>query len=171
MRFVYILIVLFMGPFSAAISAEKTVAKWVPDPQIVGSGRLTFWGFEIYDATLYAPQGQWSPTNAFALKLSYLRPFSGDAIAQRSVSEIKRLGAPSPVQIAQWQTEMMTIFPDVRAGDVLIGVNIPNTGARFYNENQFLGEITDPEFAKWFFGIWLSPDTRVSDLRRDLLKQ
>jgi hypothetical protein len=32
-----------------------------------------------------------------------------------------------------------------------------------------IGEIKDPEFARLFFGIWLSPQTSAPEMRRELL--
>jgi hypothetical protein len=64
---------------------------------------------------------------------------------------------------------MEQIFPDVRAGDTLIGVYRPGAGAQFYHQERLVGQIDDPEFARAFFSIWLDPRTREPRLRERLI--
>ncbi|MBM3363996.1 MAG: hypothetical protein FJY42_15350, partial [Betaproteobacteria bacterium] len=63
------------------------------------------------------------------------------------------------------------VFPDIRAGDRLLGLHRPGVGASFWFNGRFRGEVRDPEFAQRFFGIWLSPQTSQPVLRRALLGQ
>ena len=64
---------------------------------------------------------------------------------------------------------MKQIFPDVVDGDCIIGLTLPQSGARFYYNEKATGEIQDREFAKAFFGIWLDPKTSEPALRIKLL--
>lgn len=66
---------------------------------------------------------------------------------------------------------MRAVFPDVKAGERLTGVNLPGVGAQFRAKGRVLGEIRDPEFAKLFFGIWLSPQSSEPRMRQSLLAQ
>ena len=70
---------------------------------------------------------------------------------------------------ARWLGEMTRIFPDVRAGDRITGVQRPGTGARFFVNGRLQGELPDSDFARLFFGIWLSPRTSEPALRAALL--
>ena len=54
-------------------------------------------------------------------------------------------------------------------GDRLLGVHLPGRGAQFYANGKPQGEIADPEFARLFFGIWLSEKTSAPKLRLTLL--
>ena len=65
---------------------------------------------------------------------------------------------------------MTRVFPDIKSGDRLIGVNVPGKGAAFYSADKALGMIADPEFARAFFGIWLSEKTSEPRLRARMLK-
>ena len=51
----------------------------------------------------------------------------------------------------------------------LTGVHVPDSAARFFLNGKFVGEIRDAEFARLFFGIWLSPRTSEPKLRNALL--
>lgn len=77
---------------------------------------------------------------------------SGARIAKRSVDEIAQLGYGSVDQRTRWGGLMAQLFPDVRKGDRLTGVNVPGLGARFYFNGDPIGEIADPDFARAFSG-------------------
>ena len=72
--------------------ANKRITSYVPSAQKVGEGRLTYLFWDVYDATLYAPEGSWKEGKPFALKLSYLRAIEGKQIADRSAEEIRNQG-------------------------------------------------------------------------------
>ena len=46
-----------------------------------------------------------------------------------------------------------------RNGLLAAGAALPGTGARFFHNGTLRGEVRDAEFARLFFGIWLSPNT------------
>jgi hypothetical protein len=105
------------------------------------------------------------------LELAYLRDFAGSDIARRSVSEMRRQKAIDPPVEARWENQMRAVFPDVKAGERLTGIHLPGVGAQFRAKGRLLGEIRDPEFARLFFGIWLSPQSSEPRLRQSLLAQ
>lgn len=105
------------------------------------------------------------------MDLHYLRNFRGRDIAERSIAEMRRLGSFSEAQAQRWLLAMQAVFPDVAAGDRLTGVHLPGRGAQFYANGEPTGEIADPEFARLFFGIWLSEQTSAPKLRLALLGQ
>lgn len=144
----------------------------LPQGQLVGKGRLTVWGFEVYDARLWAPAGFGRASYAaqpLALELDYLRPFDAVDVAERSIKEMRRSTAISDAQAASWSADMLRVIPDVKKGDRILGVHKPGVGASFWVNGKPSGEIRDPEFARLFFGIWLSPKTSEPKLRDALL--
>lgn len=155
---------------SAVRPAE--VSDKVGDARAAGTARLRVFGFQIYDARLWA-LAEFNASNysasAFALEISYLRNFDNDAVADRSIKEMRKLGSMSEAQAAQWQTQMRKIFPDIAKGDKIVGIHTPGVGASFTFNGKPAGEIKDPEFARLFFGIWLSPQTSEPQMRRELL--
>lgn len=160
----------------------KTHAQTLPqelraavlDATLSGQATMTFWGFEVYQATLWVTPGFVDSSydqSPFALDLAYLRDFKGADIAKRSIAEMRRQASMTPAQEAAWEGQMHALFPDVQKGDRITGVNQPATGASFWRNGRLLGEVRDPAFAKFFFGIWLSPQTSEPQLRRALLAQ
>ncbi|CAN7197614.1 chalcone isomerase family protein [Polaromonas sp. LjRoot131] len=162
-------------PQIQAQTLPQELRPGLPAASLSGQARFTYWGFEVYQATLWvAPEfaGPAYEKSPFALELAYLRDFKGADIARRSIAEMRRQ-APvtpmSPAQEAAWETRMRALFPDVGAGDRITGVHQPATGAVFWHNGRLLGEVRDPLFAKLFFGIWLSPQTSEPQMRRALL--
>ena len=144
----------------------------LPQAQRIGTGRLTVWGFQVYDARLWA-QPDFRAANfdraVLALELSYLRAFKSEEIAQRSIKEMRRSKPVSDVQAARWTADMLRVIPDVRPGDRVMGIHKPGVGAAVWVNGKNTGDVQDAEFARLFFGIWLSPNTSEPKLREALL--
>ncbi len=150
-------------------AAAETVFVSIPNAAIVGHGVLSYAFWDVYDATLYAPQGKWNPNKPFALSLEYHFEIDGKEIANRSVQEMRKQGFSDEVKLAAWNAQMKSIFPDVENGTVLSAVYMPGKQTIFYDGDGVIGEIKGDEFGKWFFGIWLSEKTSEPELRRALL--
>jgi hypothetical protein len=57
----------------SAMADLRTARIAVPDAELVGQGRLKFLFWNVFDASLYAPDGTWSRDEPFALSVPYLR--------------------------------------------------------------------------------------------------
>lgn len=134
-----------------------------------GTGEFRRFGFLVYEATLWAG-GDDPQRPPLAIKLTYKRNIAGKAIAEASVKEIRNLGIADESRLQAWGELMTKIFPDVRPGDHILGLNLPECARFFYND-QAVGKIDDPAFARAFFAIWLDPKTSAPDLRAALLKR
>lgn len=159
-------------PVSAATSSAQPA--WREGLRLTGSHKLRFLGFDIYRASLWAPAGfeagSWE-RSAIALELAYLRDFRSNDIARRSLQEMRKLATFSDERATRWQEALQDVLPDVRSGDRIVGIHLPGVGARFVVNGRPAGEIADAEFARLFFGIWLSPATSEPQLRQALLAQ
>ena len=149
--------------------ASDFLQTYVPQAKEVGHGRLRVMLWDVYDATLYASDGKMQKDKPFALKLSYLRAFEGQKIADRSIQEMRSQGINDEVKLADWHAQMKKIFPDVNKGISLTGVLTQNGESVFFENNQEIGRIADPAFGSAFFNIWLSEKTNAPDLRLKLL--
>ncbi|MDT8990417.1 chalcone isomerase family protein [Curvibacter sp. APW13] len=139
-------------------------------PQAVLSGRSTLrvLGLAIYDARLWVSRDFALPSyvqHPFALELQYQRSLKGRLIAQRSLAEMRRQRDFPEPQATTWGEQMQALFPDVGPGDRITGEYLPGSGARFWFNGRLLGEVRDAQFAKLFFGIWLSPETSEPQAR------
>ena len=154
------------------VGGPAEVVAELPGARLQGTARLRFMGLQIYDARLWvgsAPlAADWVAT-PFALELQYARNFSGTEIAERSLKEMRRQGDINDSVAERWLGNMKQLFPDVKPGDRITGLNMPGTGVRFFVNGQFRGDPRDVEFARTFFGIWLSPRTSEPAMREELL--
>lgn len=155
---------------SSVLPAE--LRSHLPTGQLGGRARLSVWGFQVYDASLWVAPGFKANAfedHAFALELSYLRSFTAAQIASRSVAEIGRQRPIQAERAALLERQLLEVFPDVQAGDRITGIYQPGSGARFLVNGAFRKSLSDVEFSRLFFGIWLSEATSEPAMRRDLL--
>ena len=134
-----------------------------------GNGRLRYMMMDIYDAELFAPDGQYEPGKPVALRLTYLRNFTGAKIADLSAQEMRKEGVTDEVKLSAWYNQMRDIFPDVDDGTAVTGIELANGATEFYKDGKQIGAIDDPDFGPLFFGIWLGKGSSESELRADLL--
>ena len=163
-----------LGQPAQATAVPQELHAVLPTAALSGQATLRYWGFDIYQATLWVAPGFVDSDyaqSAFALELAYHRALKGADIAKRSVAEMRRQGPISAEEHARWEEQMRTLFPDVQSGDRITGVYLPQRGAMFWSNGRLLGEIRDATFAKRFFGIWLSPQTSEPRMRQALLSQ
>ena len=157
---------------TTAVPPPAEVSAALPGALLQGQGRLRYFGLHVYDAALWSParvSASEAPTTPLALEMRYARKLSGSSIAERSLQEMKNVGAVSEADGQRWLEAMKGMFPDVAAGDRITGIYRPGVGAAFFFNGRSCGEVRDAQFAQLFFGVWLSPRTSQPALRSALL--
>lgn len=147
-------------------------AAQLPGARLAAQARFRYFGFEVYDLRLWAAPGfvfADYERQPFVLELAYLRALKGPLIAERSIREMRGVGTFDDGQAQRWEAAMRRCFPDVVRGDRLAGQHEPGQGARFTHNGQPTDNVPDADFARLFFGIWLSPRTSEPGLRESLL--
>ncbi|MFZ5531954.1 MAG: chalcone isomerase family protein [Pseudomonadota bacterium] len=169
--------VIMMSGVPISASATVPAASLPPeiqalgkDWQMQGSARFRKYLVNVYDGRLWTPAGRYDPQGLYALDLTYALAFKAKDLAARSVQEMQRIGEVDGDRLTQWGEVMRRAFPDIKAGDRLIGVNLPGRETRFYLNGKLFSTVPDPAFGPAFFGIWLDPRTSEPDFRRELLK-
>jgi Chalcone isomerase-like len=141
-------------------------------PRLVGQQRFTYWGFEVYDASLWASApfapDDWSK-QLLVLELRYLRDFKGADIAQRSIDEMQGQRPLSTIQQNNWSATLQALIPNVRTGERITGIYTPDKGMQLLHQDRLLGDMRDTDLAQRFLGIWLAPETSQRKLRQQLL--
>jgi len=164
------LVILAGGGFADTVRAADThISNLIPDAQRVGGGRLTWFGIHAYDAALYAENARFVANAPLALELTYARNFKGANIAERSISEIRKMGLATETEAGEWLGILVGIFPDVRPGDRLAGVQGASGPAQFFHNGRAVGSIANERLKRAFFAIWLDPRTSAPDLRNRLI--
>ncbi len=167
-------LVLAFAAFACTSHAQELPPSVLEGARLTGQATMKFLGFSVYHARLWTRPGfdaQRLGEQPLALELEYLRDFRGSAIAERSLQEMRRAASIPAEQAQRWLAQMERIFPDVKGGDRLTGLHLPGEGASFWHNGKPAGRVSDPHFARLFFGIWLAPTTSQPDLRLSLLGQ
>ena len=153
------------------VAAPPELAAELPGAHLRGSGAMRFLGMRIYDARLWAPAAVSGDgaSQPLALELVYARNIKADLIVSSSLREMQRVASFSAEQSARWTQAMTPLFPNIKPGDRITGIQRPGQSARFYFNGMLRGEVADAEFTRLFFGIWLSPRTSDPQLRQQLL--
>lgn len=144
----------------------------LPNARLRGTGVLRFFGLRVYEARLWTLPDFDADDYArrpFALELVYDRKLEGSAIAERSVAEMRRVGNFDVDSAARWLALMRQAFPDVAAGDRLVGLNDGQGEVRFFHNGRPTAQTVDADYARLFFGIWLARQTSAPALRDSLL--
>lgn len=173
----FVMILLSLHSFLTVASTSDSpgfILKHVNQADVVGKEMFTYFFWDVYEATLYAPKGEWQPDNAFALSLRYQRALQGEKIAKRSIKEMRNQGMNGENDekvLTEWLGKMTSLFPNVEAGDVLTGIAKADKSNAFYFNGEFIGSVKDSEFTERFFAIWLSENTSEPAFRKALLNQ
>lgn len=161
------------GLARAQLAAPREVETQWGSARLHGQGRLRFMGLLVYDIRLWTAEpalgaADWM-SKRLALEIEYARDLVGRLIAERSLQEMRRAGPIEEPSAQRWLATMSRVFPDVRAGDRITGVHLPDGVTRFFHNGQMRGEVLDREFTRRFFGIWLAEHTSEPGLRDRLL--
>lgn len=160
------------GAANAQAAMPPEVQTQLPQAKAAGATRMRFFGLSIYDASLWVAPGFDATQYAghpMALELRYLRSLKGQAIAERSLQEMRRGGPLDNATEQRWLQAMLEAFPDVKEGDRLTGLHKPGAGTRFFFNGAARATVADPAFGPQFFGIWLAPWSSEPRLRGELL--
>ena len=153
-----------------AVPPAEVLAS-MPDARWIGGARFRYFGWSVYDASLWAGPGfnaNGYASQRFALSLLYLRAFSGKEIALHSMQQI-RLLAKLPAETDQtWLDTLQDVLPGVAAGERLTGLHGPGSLA-LWHQGRAIATVSDAQLAARFFGIWLDPATSEPRLRQALL--
>ncbi len=154
---------------ASANSLPEIVMRDLMGLSMRGEATMRFIGLKVYDVRLWTQMKSFTYADPFAVELVYDMSLNGRDIAERSVKEMRVQGYSDEAKLKRWGDEMTKIFPDIKKGDTLIGVSIPGKEARFYNREKLIATVSDPEFSKAFFDIWLSEKSSEPKLRLKLL--
>lgn len=141
---------------------------------IRGAGTLTYLGFRVYSAALYArPEGtalvDAGTSEPLRLVLHYHRKIEK---ADINKSTIKALNSNPDVNVPAIQTaldQMMTYHQDVKSGDRYELTFEPGRGMRVVFNGTEKGFVAGDEFARAYLGMWLSDHPLSKSLRQKLI--
>ena len=140
--------------------------------QPVGTGTIRWFGFTIYDASLWTASGDFKNLTyslPVALHITYQKNIKSSALANRTVKEWKQLNIYSASERQRWEQRLTAIWPSVKPGDSITTLVTVSKQTQFYYNKELIKTIKDPEFGVALLSIWLHPNTSQPELRRKLI--
>ena len=147
------------------------VISQAPGMHPFGKGRHSWWGIQMYDATLWIVGPQWSATGTHALDLEPSRVVPADTLVKNAIKEMRDLKVGDERQRGIWQAEMRKLLPNLKQGDQVV-IFCPDTKRTLaYVNDSSTGAIDDPSFCPAIMSVWLHPQTKHQAMRKSLLRQ
>ena len=163
------LIFLFLSSKVFAAEVPQVVAKNFQTPFLIGSSRLNFIGFKVYDIALWSEDKNFSYNKKFAIFIRYDMNFSKEDLAKKSIEEIERLHVLSSEERKNYLMQLTKIFSSVKKGDEKLAIFSPNQGVEMFYNNNSTGKLTNPKLAKLFVDIWLDEKGSYPKVTREIL--
>jgi hypothetical protein len=166
--------------FALALTASAVIPAQPAPPEIAdvirsdkpfGEGHVNFLFIKAYNARLWTDASTWSMETPCAMEITYGMSFDTEDLVERTIKEMKNVNpALSTADVAKLTPELDKVYPPVKSGDRLVALYVPGKPIMFSHNGMPTGSIAGEDFAKDFFGIWLSPNTSAPGLRKELLK-
>lgn len=161
--------------FGVMLALSLSTPLWaVPDLKTIGQGSYRYMLWQLYDARLASGDGSfinYQQSTPLLLELTYKRNISRDQFIKATVDEWKKLKQSSSEQQQQWAEQLATLWQDVKKGDRLAAVLLPDKTVAFYFNGTKTGVLADVAFGPAFFNIWLDSATSAPKLREQLIGQ
>lgn len=158
------------GVSTGAVSPATSIGSTQEPLVQCGSARLKVMFWNVYESTLYTPGGVWQEgVRPLRLEIRYLRDIAALDLVKQTGKEWRAQGKSGPEHTV-WQGELLGMWPDVQAGDVIALALDAQGLSTFYFNGDAIGNIADPRFGEDFAGIWLSADTTRPELRAQLIQ-
>ncbi len=152
-----------------AIAQTAMIDRFVPEAALVGEARFKVLLFPIYDASLYAPGGDYRKSGPLALELHYLIDVEKERIVNQTVKTFKRRKLGSHADVAKWRKIVGEHFSDVQKGD-RITVAFPDLQTVVFSTNGSEPTVvSDIRFAEAFKDLWLGDNVRNKSFQNKLL--
>jgi hypothetical protein len=168
-RLLFLLVTFWqITPLMAAAQKPPELSTRIKSMRPYGEAKFTKLLWDIYDISLWTDADVWSRDKPYAITIHYMRPFTADQLVDKTIEEMKRLGAPFNPE--NYRKKLEELFPNVNEGDRITAFFKPSLKVTFFFNGSDRGNVNNVNFAKYFSDIWLSPETEEPEVREELLK-
>jgi|SaaInl7_100m_RNA_FD_contig_31_1212030_length_1053_multi_5_in_0_out_0_2 hypothetical protein len=139
------------------------------DGKRIGKAKLTVWGFNIYNASLYSESGEYQPSTNIDDKLTLVIDYKVNIDQRKLLEQTDKLWKALNISASKrriWIEQLSLVWTSIKKKDRL--VFFASTQCFQHNGND-IGCIDDPEFSEAFLDIWLSKKTEYPKQRLQLI--
>ncbi len=177
LRFVATLLILMYA--ASDVVAQSNALRPLPPPVLsqapgirpLGKGRHSYWGIQMYDATLWIVGPRWSESQPHALDIEPNKAVSSDVLISSAVAEMRSLKVGDERKLRAWQAEMKQVIPNLQPRDQVVIFCSDANHTIVYVNDKIVGKVDDPSFCPAVMSVWLHPQTKHQSMRKSLLKQ
>jgi len=112
---------------------------------------------------------KWGYDQLFALEVKARWDSSKKEMLDSTIEVMKRNTKMTESQSRDYTQFLESFYPDLKEGDLVTVVYMPEQKILFYYNDRLLKESGDMTFAKAFCDIWLSPKTKYESARLSML--
>lgn len=147
--------------FASALPAQvqalpATVEKQCGMPlQEVGKAQYQKLGFNIYNVSLWAPDGVYSRSKPYALQLRYTRSLSKDTIVSAVMDDVRKQRMADESTLSEWENLLNETMPSIKEGDEVVGISVPGKPSTLFYNGRKIASFNDKRLSDSFFNIWL----------------
>ncbi len=152
----------------------KTILKADLQFHLVGKSDFTYLFMDIYSVALYVDQANFTgdvlnPKVAKFLHFKYHRKIEKKRIVDGAVDTLQKNPNFNYEKFKVEAQQINQYYEDVDDQSEYYLTYLPDKGLTLSNNKQNLSTIKDPEFAKYYLGIWLSEYPLSKRVREQLL--
>lgn len=153
---------------------ERTVVGGESLP-LLGAALKRYLFFDVYTVALYGPPQATSPEAILAdvpkkMIFHYLRTIDTGTMIKAADQVLRQNPAVDLVSLKPRLDQINGVYRDVNADDRYEFTYVPGDGCTLTLNGEFLIKIPGDDFARGYFGIWLSRYPLSDSLRDELLK-
>lgn len=172
-------------PVSASNGQDELCSSGVCFPRQVEVGgqvleardvrTFRYWGFRVYTITLYIPPGTEGIDGVLdgetprRLILHYHRGITAGEFAESSEEFIRRNPRNDMNALRERLDQLYDAYRDVESGDRYSITYIPNSGTTVSLNDEDIIAVEGEDFARAFFGVWLSEEPISTGIRDRLI--
>lgn len=144
--------------------------------RLVGQADFSFLWFDVYQASLYHPQGHFNFEQLVGtrLELNYKVNLKSNELVKGTKKQWQELGFEIDQQREGWLQQLGVIWPNIEDGDSLAFSVLPSGAGEFAlsrqgGEYKTIGVIDSAIFSEEFLAIWLADRNDHKEFRLALL--
>ncbi len=177
LTYAFLLISLLLSPQSFGTERDSNppvIQRFFGDSPKVGQGTVYKFVVPAYDISLWSHPLPWTYGSLFALMVKVRWDATQQEMVDSTLEAMTRTEAAEGRPLSdetqrEYKKILLSFYPNLQSKDTITVVYHPEKEIQFYHNNKLLKTVHDMAFAKAFCNIWLSPKTKFSSAREDLL--
>ncbi|MBO9402400.1 hypothetical protein [Shimia sp. R9_3] len=152
-------------------TAAPEVESLLGQPQTLGSGQFRYLGLKVYDAQMFAPQGQgFDRDGKYALKIEYQRKIRRKILLRASLEELTRIEGEQ-ADHADILSKLTSCYRDIQPGDRIVAAPRGADALRFWVNGTQTCTLQHDNIRDRYMAMWIGDKARNQNFARDVMAE